>query len=261
MDTSDFDAVAGDFDRFRALPAGVPAAIRLAMWDALGNAPEARVLDLGAGTGRIGEAFTAAGDAYIGVDASARMLARFTEKVTSRGEAPPALAQADGRALPFPAASFDAVLMVQVIGGAVGWRGILSEARRVLRPGGSLVLGKAVGPLDGLDARMRAQLSLILAETGVAMHRRGAAREDALAWLASSARRTSAVVAARWEAMQSPRDYLARHATGARFASLPRAVKDEALRRLSAWAVTTFGSLDAAYTEPRTFVLDIGLFD
>ena len=37
------------------------------------------------------------------------------------------------------------------------------------------------------------------------------------------------VVAARWEAPRSPRDFLARHATGARFAALPQPIKDEAL--------------------------------
>src|SRR2546430_570734 len=44
---SDFDAIADDFDRFRALPAGVPAAIRAAMWEALGIPQDGRVLDLG----------------------------------------------------------------------------------------------------------------------------------------------------------------------------------------------------------------------
>jgi ubiquinone/menaquinone biosynthesis C-methylase UbiE len=257
MRISDFDAVADEFDRFRALPEGVPEAIRRAIWDALDGAPRARVLDLGAGTGRIGEAFIAAGDAYIGVDASARMLARFAGKVASRGEAVPELVLADGQALPFPSAAFDAVLMVQVLGGTPGWRGILSEARRVLRPGGGLVLGKSIAPPLGLDGRMRSQLSVILAEAGVEMHRRGAGREDALAWLAPAARCVSAVVAARWETTRSPRDFLTRHATGARFAALPQSVQDEALGRLAEWAIATFGTLDAPILEQHEFVLDV----
>jgi ubiquinone/menaquinone biosynthesis C-methylase UbiE len=260
MQLSDFDSVADDFDRFRALPAGVPAAIRRALWHALGVAATGRVLDLGAGTGRIGEAFVAAGDAYIGVDTSARMLAHFGKKLSALGGTAPPLAQADGQALPFPAACFDAVLMVQVIGGSPGWRGILSEARRVLRPGGSLVLGKAVGPPLGLDGRMRGQLSLFLSKAGVEMRRRGVRREDALAWLSPAAQRSSTVVAARWEATRSPREFLARHATGARFAALAEPVKDEALRRLADWAVATFGSLDAPVVEQHEFVLDILLF-
>ncbi len=253
----DFDAVADDFDRFRALPDWVAGAIRRAVWDTLGGGPRRRVLDLGAGTGRIGDAFITQGDAYIGVDASARMLARFAAKVAARGGAFPALAQADGQALPFPSATFDAVLMVQVIAGTPGWRGILSEARRVLRPGGGLVLGKAIGPPLGLDGRMREQLTRILAEAGVETHRRDARREDALAWLVPPARRVSAIVAARWETTRSPRDFLTRHATAARFAALPQPIKDEALRKLAEWAVTTFGALDTPLLEEHAFSLDV----
>ena len=254
---SDFDAIAEDFDRFRALPAGVPAAIRDAMWEALGIPRGGHVLDLGAGTGRVGEAFVAAGDAYIAVDPSSGMLARFAAKAASRGESAPALVQADGQALPFPEAAFDAVLLVQVLSGSSGWRRLLLEGRRVLRPGGGLVLGKATGPAEGLDARMRAQLSVILAELGADARRRGAQREDARAWLAPTARRMTEVVAARWDATRSPRDFLARHATGARFATLPQPIKDEALRRLGDWAVATFGTLDAPLIEPHAFVLDV----
>src|SRR5262249_60034337 len=131
---------------------------------------------LGAGTGRVGAAFVAAGDAYAAVDPSAGMLARFARNPAIRGN-PAALVQADGRALPFPADAFDAVLLVQVLSGLTGWRRLLSEARRVLRAGGGLVLAKATGPPEGLDARMRAQLSLILTERGIDAHPRGAQRE------------------------------------------------------------------------------------
>jgi ubiquinone/menaquinone biosynthesis C-methylase UbiE len=257
---SDFDAIAADFDRFRALPAGVPDAIRGALWDALGNPPGARLLDLGAGTGRVGESFVAAGDAYIAVDPSLGMLSRFARKAAIRGGPAPVLVQADGRALPFPAAAFDAVLVVQVLSSSTGWRRLLSEARRVLRAGGGLVLGQTTGPPEGLDARMRAQLALILAELGVDAGRRGARREEARAALAATARRITESVAANWQATRSPHDFLARHATGARFAALPQPIRDEALRRLADWAVATFGALDATLAEPHAFVLDVYVF-
>ena len=95
MGTSDFDAIADDFDRFRALPDGVPRTIRDTIWAALDCASAGRLLDLGAGTGRIGEAFVAAGDRYIGVDASARMLACFARRPAMQGGATPALVQAE----------------------------------------------------------------------------------------------------------------------------------------------------------------------
>jgi hypothetical protein len=122
------------------------------------------------------------------------------------------------------------------------------------------VLGKAIGPPSGLDEQMREQLTRILAEAGVEMQRSGARREEALAWLTPAARRSCSVVAARWEATRSPRDFLVRHATGARFAALPPPIKDGALRRLSEWAVDTFGAIDTPFPEPHFFVLDICIF-
>src|SRR5262245_33415850 len=93
---SPFDAVALQFDLHRALPEGVPQAIRAAILEATG-APSPRLLDLGAGTGRIGWPFVAAGDDYVGIDLSVGMLREFAGRVAQ----PPPLAQADGERLPF----------------------------------------------------------------------------------------------------------------------------------------------------------------
>ena len=50
---------------------------------------------------------------------------------------------------------------------------------------------------------------------------------------------------------------MARHRTGARFASLPASIQEQALQRLSAWAEACFGSLDASFTESYVFELHI----
>jgi predicted TPR repeat methyltransferase len=70
---SAYDTAAPAFDRHRALPDGVPQAIRAAVVAATG-APSPRLLDLGAGAGRIGRPFVAAGDDYVGIDLSLGML-------------------------------------------------------------------------------------------------------------------------------------------------------------------------------------------
>jgi len=259
MSISNFDTIAADFDRFRALPPAVPTEIRNAVWTALGSTPGMRLLDVGAGTGRIGNAFVAAGDSYIAVESSAKMLSHFAEKAMAKVGPTPALVQADGQSLPFPAGSFDAVLMVQVVSGSSGWRRLLTEAGRVLRPEGAVILGQKIGPPEGLDARMRAQLSLILAQAGVDARRPGAGRDDVREWLALRARRITEVVAARWETTHSPIDFLNRHVTGARFATLPRPIREAALERLADWAVATFGALDATLAEPQTFMLDVAV--
>ena len=147
-----------------------------------------RLLDLGAGTGRIGWPFAAAGDDYVGVDLSFAMLRAFRERV-GRHEAAPCLVQSDGQLLPFRDAAFDAVLMVQIFGGLRGWRRLLAEARRVLRPDGALILGRSIAPDDGVDTRMKAQLASFL--EAMAAVPGTSAREDAQRWLEAAACNTS----------------------------------------------------------------------
>ena len=253
--TSGYDAAAPAFERHRGLPDGVPRTIRAAVLAALEvNSP--RLLDLGAGTGRFGRPFVAAGDAYVGVDLSLGMLHAFAAR-TEPGR--PGLAQADGERLPFPDATFDAVLLIQVFGGMRGWRRVLGEARRVLRPSGAVILGRAVAPADGLDARLREQLALILGELGVTPDKKNT-REEAQRWLAAEAARSTRVVAATWNAERTARAFIERHRTGARFSALPDAIKDAALARLADWAMTTLGSLDAAIPEQHSFELHIFQF-
>ena len=251
VQVSAFDVTAPSFDRHRSLPDGVPEAIRSAILGVVAS-PRPRLLDLGAGTGRIGHAFVDAGDDYVALDLSFGMLREFARRGNAR------LVQADGARLPFGNASFDGVMLIQVFGGMRGWRDVLAETRRVLRPAGALVIGRNVAPDDGVDAQMKQRLDAILDESGARPERLNA-RNEALRVLKEDARATR-LEAATWTAARTPRGFLERHRTGARFAALPVPTKDEALRRLAAWASDAFGSLDAALSERHAFELQVFRF-
>jgi len=250
--TPAFDATAASFERHRALPSHVPEAIRSAIWAAVNVPTPAKVLDIGAGTGRIGRAFVDAGDFYVGVDTSLAMLLKFPADPKHS-----ILAQADGRQLPFRNSAFDVVLLMQVLSGAVDSCSILEEARRVLRPAGSVVVGHTISPESGVDAKMKNQLTTILEEMQVAWHRPRESRRQALAWLESSAKRHVHSVAASWNVSTTAEEFLERHRTGARFAALPAEVQERALSKLHAWAERTFGAADVSFQEKRSFELDI----
>lgn len=260
---SSFDAVAPYFDRHRALPDGVAEAVRAAILAALalerdgaaGAGP--RLLDLGAGSGRIGWPFVAAGDDYVGVDLSYGMLQIFAGRHDTGTRA--VLVQADGCALPFSTGNFDAVLLVQVFGGLSGWRRLLDEARRVLRTDGALILGHTATPADGVDARMKQHLATLLAGRAPRPEGRDT-REAARRYLATIASTTTRLVAARWRAERSPRMFLDRHAGGARFSRLPPAAREDALCMLAVWAQTQFGDLDAAFPETHRFEMRLFRF-
>jgi ubiquinone/menaquinone biosynthesis C-methylase UbiE len=239
---SAYDVMAADFDRRRPLPDGVAEAVRGTILRSGVPLPP-RLLDLGAGTGRIGWPFVAAGDDYTGVDLSFGMLRVFAERCPAVR-----LARADGTHLPFPDAAFDAILLIQVLNRAEGWRKLLSETIRVLRPGGIVVAGRTVAPEDGVDAQMKDRLAAILDAMDVHPYR-GKFREDAMGWLTRTLPEPEIVVAASWIADRTPRGFLERHAGGARFSVLPEQVKQEAMHRLDVWATERFGSLDTVCHE------------
>jgi ubiquinone/menaquinone biosynthesis C-methylase UbiE len=249
---STFDSTASTFERHRSFPKGVPEAIRSAIWSAVGLSAPARVLDIGAGTGRIGRAFVVAGDTYVGVDTSLAMLQEFSANSSNC-----TLTQADGSHLPFSDGSFDVVLLMQVLTGANDWKGIVSEARRVVRSGGCVVVGHTINPDSGIDAQLKRHLKGVLEELQVDPFRPEQSRRQALEWLDVGAVRHVHLVVAEWNATATPEAFLQRHSTGARFAALPAHVQEQALDELRTWAKVTFGSLDTTFAEIRSFEVDI----
>jgi SAM-dependent methyltransferase len=97
----------------------------------------ARILDLGCGTGqlagRLTEAFPHAH--VIGCDFSAGMLERAAQRCPSAR-----FVQGDAQRLPFPNATFDAVVSTEAFHWFPDQAGALAECFRVIRPGGRLLL-------------------------------------------------------------------------------------------------------------------------
>ena len=248
-----YDTMASDFDRRRALPDGVPETIRAAVLRA-GSTVRPRILDLGAGAGRIGRCFVRANDDYTGIDLSFGMLRAFAATApTAR------LAQADGAHLPFANATFDAVLLVQVLSGVRRWQHLLTDVMRVLRPTGALIAGRVVAPADGIDARMKTRLTAILADLDIHPYR-DKPRDDALSWLTRAMPGRTVLTAATWSAERTPAGFLERHGGGARFSVLDAAVKQDALRKLAVWAEQEFDSLGASFAEDHAFEMIIHRF-
>lgn len=251
-----YDAAAPSFDRYRALPDGVAPAIRAAVLSSIGEMRPPRLLDLGAGTGRTGWPFLVADDNYVGVDLSLGMLREFMLRTGASSDNAPRLAQANGEHLPFRDATFDAVLLMQVLSAARDGRRLVAEAGRVLHPDGCLIVGRTVAPDDGVDAEMKQHLAESLRATGIEPYWKKSS-DDALNWLTRKACENRTVTAAAWTAERTPRRFLQRHSSGARFSVLPASVKDATMLHLRDWAIARFGSLDTKFAEAFRFELTI----
>jgi ubiquinone/menaquinone biosynthesis C-methylase UbiE len=252
--TSGFDLVADRFERYRALPNHVPAAIRQALHVHAGIDASARLLEIGCGTGRIGAQFCAESDNYFGIDLSMAMLREFHRKKFAQT---PALVQADGGRLPFGARVFNAVFMMHMTG-ARNWRALLAEAQRVLQSEGVLAIGRTRGPPDGLDATMQRRLDELIAEMGAAVRSpdRGAIGK----WLGATSSRHMEITPAHWTVDRVPREFFLRKQSAARFALLPADQREQALRLLAEWTEQNIGPLDVPLSELLHFRLELYWF-
>jgi ubiquinone/menaquinone biosynthesis C-methylase UbiE len=102
--------------------------------------PRARVLEIGCGTGVLTRQLAALRDVreVVGIDSAPSLLARARELSSNL----PAISyqQADARALPFEAASFDVVVFDSVLCHIPCPERALAEARRVMRAGACLAI-------------------------------------------------------------------------------------------------------------------------
>jgi SAM-dependent methyltransferase len=131
----DYSGAAGAFRRHRTLPPAILDAWRRAVEPRLGGA--ARVVDVGAGTGQFcGPLARWTGGSVIAVEPSAAMRA---EQVAHPDPAVAILA-ARAEALPLRAASVDAAWLSTVIHQFDDRGAALSELRRVVRPGGAVLV-------------------------------------------------------------------------------------------------------------------------
>ncbi|MBI1402273.1 MAG: metalloregulator ArsR/SmtB family transcription factor [Porphyrobacter sp.] len=130
---------ASEWDELRALHSP-DAEVELRLGEALADAPLGALLDIGTGTGRMAEIFAGEADRVVALDKNLEMLRVARAKLQHLPAAQIELVQGDFADLPFAPASFDTVLLHQVLHFAPDPAPALAEAARVLRPGGRIAI-------------------------------------------------------------------------------------------------------------------------
>jgi ArsR family transcriptional regulator len=128
-----------DWDEMRAL--NLPAeTVEARLLDLLPDGELGHALDIGTGTGRLLECLAPRIASGLGVDASRTMLALARVRLASPEFSHCSVRLADMYALPLPDASFDFVFLQMVLHYAEDPAAAMAEARRVLAPGGRLIV-------------------------------------------------------------------------------------------------------------------------
>jgi ubiquinone/menaquinone biosynthesis C-methylase UbiE len=242
-----FDRAAGFYDHTRGFPPGVGEQVAALALELIGSG--ARSLEVGIGTGRVAKPMLVMGAAVTGIDLSRGMMGRLRDVFP---EAP--LANADMAQLPFGDASFDAVLAVHVLHLVGDWRATVAEARRVLRPGGALLLGLNAH-LPNANHALREKFNDLVAHERPRLRSWAVIDDEVLPALAASGATMLTRETPIWTMRVTPREEIAalRNRVWSSTWSLSDEAMQAALPELEAFAVETFGSLDAPVDVPERF--------
>ncbi|MBL8923817.1 MAG: class I SAM-dependent methyltransferase [Myxococcaceae bacterium] len=131
-----------------------------------------RVLEVAAGTGLVTPALAAGAGEVVATDYSAAMVAALEGRVQRAGVTNVLCEQADIYALRFEEGAFDAVVAANVLHLVPDLAGALAALRRVVKPGGKVV----VPTFSHDETALSWMVSRVLAVTGFPGHRRFTAK-------------------------------------------------------------------------------------
>jgi len=253
-----FDRAANFYDQTRPLFEPIATHGIQAILDLAG--PQARVLDVGTGTGRISIPLLERGLDLIGCVLSSKMLSRLKEKhPTVR------ISQADATRLPFPTGHFDMVLTVHVLHLIPAWREALHEFKRVLVTGGSYVNVKTWDPVGvTIRGQMRGYWRRWLGERGVDANLTGVrSKEDSVPELQSLGAHLTEMEVVRYPLSFTLREELERFASRAYSDAweIPDAIFDASLEALRSWVDHEYGDLDQLRADEVRFAIDVARFE
>jgi ArsR family transcriptional regulator len=171
---------AKDWDEIRSLHIA-ESEVEAAIARAIGNRAVGRLIDIGTGTGRMLELFASGAKGALGIDRSPEMLRVARVKLAEAGLSSAELRQGDMYSLPLPSGSADTVIIHQVLHFAQQPGAAISEAARLLSPGGRLLIID-FAPHEREELRTRD-----------AHARLGFAAEAVIGWMAASGLRARVV--------------------------------------------------------------------
>ena len=149
-----FARIANRYDLLnRALSLGIDQRWRRALLQSAGDVRQKTVVDTCCGTGDVSVQFAEAGARVLGVDFTPEMLVRADAKPTKHGTRP-TFAHGDALAMPVRSSVADVCTVAFGIRNVADRRACLREMRRVVRPGGRVLVLEFTMPPGAILSRL-----------------------------------------------------------------------------------------------------------
>ncbi|MCC7452217.1 MAG: class I SAM-dependent methyltransferase [Anaerolineae bacterium] len=254
--STNYDPVADRYDATRAWPADVTAAFVAGLAYVL--PPDAPILEVGAGTGRIARPLRAQNIPVIGIDLSARMLAQFAAQ---SGTFSTGLVQGDITALPFARATFGGVYAVHVFHLVGKWQDAIHEIQRILRPGGLFLNCSGDEVANDITNHMSVGWSTIVRRNGLTPAGRSGVRSQTIfnEELRKRGATCETIPICRWREAYSPRRQLAWMAARLSPSTwhIPDPLFAKCLTDYERWLKAQYSELDKPLELIREVTLDV----
>ena len=213
--------------------------------------PGVKVLDVGAGTGRVAIALADFGCDVVAMEPAHGMVEELRAKANLTALSTVA---GDGTQLPVASTSFDVIVIARLLYLVPDWRAVLREARRVLLPGGRLLHEWANGQTDEDWVQVRERTRHLFQQAGIKepFHPGVRSEVDVDHYLETLGFVHIDDVSAGPGPNLTLAEFVERIVTGELSYTweVPREVQEDCLPRLQQWARETF-DLDSAALMPR----------
>lgn len=245
----DFSANAPIYDRRHGAVLAREVAESLASAGAL--EPGARVLDVGAGTGRVAVALASIGCETVALDPALPMLNELRCKAP---ESHVRIVAGEGARLPFARCHFDGVILARILYLMPDWQAVVRQAYDVLKPGGRLFHEWGNGEADEAWVQIREKARALFQDAGIDSPFHPGARTEAE--VEHYVTELGFVRSTELEIGPGPimtlRSFVERVASGelSYIWNVPEPVQKACIPRLKKWCEETF-DLDRALPIPR----------
>lgn len=203
--STSFDSQAAIFDQRVGLPEKTCREIVQAILSLAQIQPNDLILEIGAGTGQIGQWLVQESVRYLGLDISEKMLDKFRERLTSKQDKW-TLIQADGnKRWPIKDNTIRVIFSSRTLH-LIDIKHIVSESFRVAHPQGAvLLIGSVQRQEESVKARMKNQMHYLLQQHGFQGRQKKQSHRELLELCCQrGAQEIKPLVVSRWWVSSSP---------------------------------------------------------